>query len=122
MKKIALGTFAFSLLASTSVLAGDVYVKDIKIHGLERVEPETVKSYIEIEKARLTDDAKINEALKKLYATGLFEDVAINMSDNIMHIKVSENPVISEVLFDGNDEIDDKMLESEIRLSPRSTF
>ena len=122
MKKITLGTFAFSLLASTSVFAGDVYVKDIKIHGLERVEPETVKSYIEIEKARLTDDTKINEALKKLYATGLFEDVAIKMVDNVMHIKVSENPVISEVMFDGNDKVDDKMLESEIRLAPRSTY
>ena len=46
----------------------------------------------------------------------------IKMVDNVMHIKVSENPVISEVMFDGNDKVDDKMLESEIRLAPRSTY
>ncbi len=122
MKKITLGTFAFSLLASTSVFAGDVMIKDIKIQGLERVEPETVKSYIDIKKSKITNDEDINNALKNLYSTGLFEDVAIKVTDNIMYVKVSENPVISDVLFDGNDKVDDTMLESEIRLSPRSTY
>ena len=71
-----------SLLASTSTLASDVYIKDIKVQGLERVEPETVRSYIDIDKSKMADDAKINEALKNLYSTGLFEDVAIKVKDN----------------------------------------
>ena len=122
MKKITLGTFAFSLLTSTSIYAGDVLVNDIKIHGLERVEPETVKSYINIEKSKVANDEQIDNALKNLYSTGLFEDVAIKVHDNVMYVKVSENPIISEVLFDGNNKVDDKMLESEIRLTPRSTY
>ena len=48
MKKLCLGTFAFSLLASTSSIAASSYVSDIKVTGLERVEPETVISYIDI--------------------------------------------------------------------------
>lgn len=122
MKKLYLGTFAFSLLASTSALAASAYVGDIKISGLERVEPETVISYIDIKKGETVSDEKLNMALKHLYATGLFEDVAINVNKGTMMISVSENPVISQVLFDGNDKVDDKMLESEISLAPRSTF
>ena len=122
MKKICLGTLAFSLMASTSALASDVYVKNIKVEGLERVEPETVKSYINIKAEEPVNDEKLNAALKHLYATGLFEDVAIDVKDGTMFVKVSENPIISEVLFDGNDDVDDSMLESEIRLAPRSTY
>ena len=122
MKKICLGTYVFSLLASTSTLAADVYVKDIKVEGLERVEAETVKSYVNIKSGQSTNDEQLNDTLKSLYATGLFEDVAINVNNGTMFVKVSENPVISEVLFDGNDEVDDTMLESEIRLAPRSTY
>ncbi len=122
MKKLYLGTFAFSLLASTSVLASDVYVKDIRVKGLQRVEAETVKSYVEFKAGQTVSEEKMNSSLKNLYATGLFEDVSINTNGGSVIINVSENPVISQVLFDGNDKIDDTMLESEIRLAPRSTY
>lgn len=122
MKKIYLGTFASYLLASTSAMAASAYVGDIKVAGLERVEPETVISYVDIKKGETVSDEKLNAALKHLYSTGLFEDVTINVNNGTMLIKVSENPVISQVLFDGNDKVDDKMLESEVMLSPRSTY
>ena len=123
MKKIAVGSFLGCLLASTSALAASVYVKDIKVDGLARVEPETVLSYINIKPGANTTDDAMNMALKNLYSTGLFEDVAINVDNShIMHVKVSENPIISQVLFDGNDKIDDDMLSSEVRLAPRSTY
>ena len=123
MKKIGLGTFICGLLASTSVYASSVYVKDIKVSGLERVEPETVLSYINIQKGANTTDEKMNAALKNLYATGLFEDISIDVDSNsVMQVKVSENPIISQVLFDGNKKVDDDMLTSEVRLAPRSTF
>ena len=123
MKKIVLGTFAFSLLASTSSIASSTYVSNIKVTGLERVEPETVMSYVDIKSGNSISDDKLNEALKNLYATGLFEDVSINIkNDGTMVVDVSENPVISQILFDGNNELDDAMLESELRLAPRSTY
>jgi outer membrane protein insertion porin family len=122
MNKFGLGTFAFALLASTSAVASG-YVQDIKIEGLKRVEPETVLSYINIKAGQSVSDDEMNVALKQLYGTGLFEDVSINLRDGgVLAVKVSENPIISQVLFDGNDKIDDKMLESEVRLSPRSTY
>ncbi len=123
MKKWGLGTFAYALLASTSVCAASSYVGNIKVEGVERVEPETVKSYVDIKAGQNVSDDQMNIALKQLYATGLFEDVSMNVNDNgTLVIKVSENPIISEVWFDGNDKVDDKMLEGEVRLSPRSTY
>lgn len=123
MKLLKLGTFAFCLLSSVSARAATVYVRDIEVEGLQRVEPETVLSYVNIQKNAMTDDSKLDTSLKQLYATGLFNDVSLNVRpDGMLVIKVEENPVISKVLFDGNDKVDDDMLEAEVKLTPRSTY
>ena len=111
------------LLAAFEVRAASVYVRDIKVEGLERVEVETVLSYVDIKKNTIIDDAKLDASLKQLYATGLFNDVSLNMkNDGLLIIKVAENPIINKVLFDGNDKVDDEMLKGELQLAPRSTY
>lgn len=111
------------LLAAFEVRAASVYVRDIKVEGLERVEVETVLSYVDIKKNTIIDDAKMDASLKQLYATGLFNDVSLNMkNDGLLIIKVAENPIINKVLFDGNDKVDDEMLKGELQLVPRSTY
>ena len=123
MKLLKLGTFAVALLSSVSAQAASVYVRDIKVEGLQRVEPETVLSYVNVKKNALTDDSKLDASLKQLYSTGLFNDVSLNVRpDGMLVIKVEENPVINKVLFDGNDKVDDDMLTSEVKLAPRSTY
>ena len=123
MKILQTGTIAVALLSSVSAHAASVYVRDINIDGLQRVERETVLSYVDIKKNTSSSDKKLDEALKQLYSTGLFNDVSLNVTpDGILNIKVEENPIINQVLFDGNDKVDDEMLTSEIRLSPRSTY
>lgn len=111
------------LLAAFEVRAASVYVRDIKVEGLERVEVETVLSYVDIKKNTIIDDVKMDASLKQLYATGLFNDVSLNMkNDGLLIIKVAENPIINKVLFDGNDKVDDEMLKGELQLAPRSTY
>ena len=56
------------LLAAFEVRAASVYVRDIKVEGLERVEVETVLSYVDIKKNTIIDDAKMDASLKQLYA------------------------------------------------------
>ncbi|NCA97666.1 MAG: outer membrane protein assembly factor BamA [Bacteroidia bacterium] len=110
------------MLASAGAHAA-VYVNNIDVQGLERVEPETVLSYVDIKKGSLATDEKLDASLKQLYATSLFEDVSLNVKpDGTLVIKVVENPVINKVLFDGNDKVDDTMLETEVQLKPRSTY
>ena len=111
------------MLKIFKIAEASVYVRDIKVEGLERVEVETVLSYVDIKKNTIIDDAKMDASLKQLYATGLFNDVSLNMkNDGLLIIKVAENPIINKVLFDGNDKVDDEMLKGELQLAPRSTY
>ena len=76
MKKIGVLGLTFSLLSATAVNAADIYVKGINISGLQRVEQETVLSYIDIQNNKNVSQEKLDEALKQLYATGLFTNRA----------------------------------------------
>ncbi|MBE6444971.1 MAG: outer membrane protein assembly factor BamA [Alphaproteobacteria bacterium] len=123
MKLLKTGTFAFALLSGISAQASSLYIKDIDIRGLQRVEEETILSYIDIKNNESTDKTKLDAALKQLYATGLFEDISLNVDKSgTLQISVLENPIVSQILYDGNDKVDDEMLNSEIKLSPRSTY
>ena len=123
MKKIGVLGLTFSLLSATAVNAADIYVKGINISGLQRVEQETVLSYIDIQNNKNVSQEKLDEALKQLYATGLFTDVSFNVAgDNVLNIKVVENPIVNKRAFDGNDKIGDEMLETEVQLGPRSIY
>ena len=44
-------------------------------------------------------------ALKALFATGLFADVAIDMQGSTVVVTIVENPVINQVAFEGNSEV-----------------
>ena len=123
MKKVGLVTFMSGLMLSTSLQASSVYVRDIKINGLERVEPETVKSYLNIESGKAVSQDELDASLKQLYATGLFTDVVFDFSNNgQLNVEVVENPVINKRVFDGNEKIDDSLLETEVQLAPRSIY
>lgn len=123
MRKIYLAGFIFGLLLSFDANAAKVYVSDIEVQGLQRVEPETVMSYLDIQKNKAVSQSKLDDSLKQLYSTGLFSDVIFDTKDNgVLVIKVVENPIVNKRVFDGNNKVDDKILESEVQLAPRSIF
>jgi len=123
MKNLKLWTMFSLALWGVSNAQAASYVRDIRVDGLQRVELETVLSYVDIKKGTVASDGKLDGALKQLYATGLFNDVSMNVkNDGLLVIDVVENPVINKVLFDGNDKMDDEMLEAEVQLKPRSMF
>ncbi|OIN86422.1 MAG: outer membrane protein assembly factor BamA [Alphaproteobacteria bacterium CG1_02_46_17] len=109
-----------SLILVTPALAGSV--KDIRVEGSERVEPATVLTYMGLHKGdEVTQDA-LDTALKSLFATGLFADVQISETAGVVTVKIVENPVINQVAFEGNDELDDEQLLAEITARPRQVF
>ena len=123
MRNLGLSIFAAMMFVATEAVAAVVYVRDIQVDGLERVEPETVMSYIDIQKNKTVSQDKLDEALKQLYATGLFTDVVFSFkNDGLLTIKVVENPIINKRLFDGNNKVDDTLLESEVQLASRSIY
>ena len=120
MKNKQLVTLLSCLMAAGT--ADAAVVRQIKVDGLQRVERETVLSYVNVNPGDDVSPEKLNGAFKKLYTTGLFSDVSFDVKGDVLTIKVDENPIINKRFFDGNDKVDDKMLESEVQLGPRSIY
>ena len=97
-------------------------VRAIDVVGNRRVEPETVRSYLDFSVGDSYDPARVNSSLRSLFATGLFADVFIERQGSTVVVTVQENPVVSKVAFEGNSEIDDKTLRGEVRLKSRSVY
>src|SRR5215470_6076995 len=108
-------------LGETSAHAQDV-IKNIDVQGNKRVEPETVRSYLTFSTGEEYDPAKVDESLKALFATGLFQDVRIRREGPTIVVVVAENPIVAKVAFEGNSEIEDDTLTAEVQLKPRAVY
>ncbi len=97
-------------------------VSEIRVEGNRRVEQETVRSYLQIQKGDAYDAGAVDASLKSLFATGLFQDVNIDRDGNAVVVTVVENPVVNQVAFEGNSEVDNDALSAEVQLKPRSVF
>lgn len=94
----------------------------IVVEGNRRVEADTIRSYFRPGPGGRLDAAQIDEGLKGLYATGLFQDVRINPAGGRLIVTVVEAPVINRVQFEGNKRIKDDQLTSEVQSKPRGTL
>lgn len=122
MKKLIYAGLFTSLIAFQANAAG-YYVKNIEVNGLERVEKATVLSYLNLRRNTNISQEELDASFKSLYNTGLFSDIDFDVSaKNTLKINVKENPIISQRAFDGNDKINDKILEGEVQLGPRSIY
>ena len=97
-------------------------IQNIRVEGSKRVEPETVRSYLTFTAGDTYNPAQIDESLKTLFATGLFQDVRIRRDGSTIVIIIVENPIVSQVAFEGNREIEDDTLVSEVQLKPRAIY
>src|SRR4051794_28396392 len=94
----------------------------IVVEGNRRVEVETIRSYFKPGPGGRLDQARIDDGLKALIETGLFQDVRINQAGGRVVVTVVENPVIGRVAFEGNKKVKDEQLGAEIQSKPRGTL
>jgi outer membrane protein insertion porin family len=99
-------------------------IEHINVTGTQRVETTTVLTYIALREGDPYDPAQIDQALKTLYATGLFSDVkdTFDPATATLTIRVVENPIINQVVFEGNSKVSDKDLTKEVEIKPRAVF
>ncbi len=126
---VAAGLLCASLFGSVAVSIGTAQVSvaqsaqtRIDVEGNRRVEADTIRSYFRVNGSERLDSAKIDAALKALYATGLFQDVRITPGNGRILVSVVENPVVNKVAFEGNHKVKDEQLTAEIQTKPRGTF
>jgi outer membrane protein insertion porin family len=122
---LVLGGVYLSVMA-TAVATADFAVAQsadqISVQGNRRVEADTIRSYFRTSPGQRLDAAKIDEAIKALYATGLFQDVQINQAGGRFVVRVVENSVINRVAFEGNKKLKDDQLQNEVQSKPRGTL
>jgi outer membrane protein insertion porin family len=97
-------------------------VDSIEVQGNRRVEASTIRSYFKAGPNGKLDQGHIDDGLKGLIETGLFQDVKINTVGGRVIVNVIENPVIGRVVFEGNKKIKDEQLTSEVQSKPRGTL
>jgi outer membrane protein insertion porin family len=107
--------------AADSIFTGEP-IANIRIEGTQRIEPATVQSYMQLSPGDPFSADRIDQALKNLYATGLFADVTFHRDGNDLVVSVVENPIINRLAFEGNNHINDETLEAEIQLRPRVVY
>src|SRR3982075_277627 len=97
-------------------------VSSIEVEGNRRVEVETIRSYFKPGPGGRLDQGSIDDGLKALIETGLFQDVKINQAGGRLIVTVVENPVIGRIAFEGNKKVKDEQLTAEIQSKPRGTL
>jgi outer membrane protein insertion porin family len=120
MCAVPVATTLAATLVSSSAAAQTVAT--IQVEGNRRVELETIRSYFKPGPGGRLDQASIDDGLKALIETGLFQDVKINQAGGHLVVTVIENPVIGKVAFEGNKKIKDEQLTAEVQSKPRGTL
>jgi outer membrane protein insertion porin family len=98
MRKLFIIVLIYLLYSSTAIAE---VIKKINISGNSRVSEETIKIYGGI---KINEDYKekdLNRVLNDLFSTNFFEDVQIELSNNILNINLIEHPVINELIIIG---------------------
>jgi outer membrane protein insertion porin family len=108
--------------AKAQGITGGGSIAEIRVEGNQRIEPETIRSYMQLSPGDPFDAERIDRALKSLFATGLFADVRLRREGNTLVVQVVENPIINRLAFEGNDRIDDETLQNEVQLRPRVVY
>ncbi|MBL0022265.1 MAG: outer membrane protein assembly factor BamA [Sphingomonadales bacterium] len=108
--------------AQVSDVAPVEQIRSISVVGTQRLEPDTVRSYIRLRSGQAWTQAAGDQALKDLYATELFADVSIRNAGGDVTIEVRENPVINRIVLEGNKRLKNEKIEPEIKLAPRQIY
>lgn len=121
---MAISSFSLRALAAACVLAigadaalalEPFAVKDIRVEGLQRVEPGTIFGSIPVKVGDTYSDDKAAASIRALFGLGLFKDVRIDVKDNVLVVIVEERPTIADVDFSGTKEFDKDVLKKALR-------
>ena len=97
-------------------------IREIRIEGTQRIEPETIRSYMRVNPGDRFNPVLLDRSLKNLFSTGLFADVTLRQEGGTLVVSVVENPIVNRIAFEGNDRLEDEALAAEIVLRPRVVF
>lgn len=104
-----------TFVAGTAWAVNPFTVRDIRIEGLQRVEPGTVFVSLPVRVGDVYSDEKGSSTIRALFDLGLFKDVRIEVSGDVLVIVVEERPTIAELDFVGTKEFDKDVLKKALK-------
>ena len=100
------------LMWATSALGAESFViSDIRVEGLQRISEGTIYNYMPLDRGDTLTPSNARAAIRELYRTGFFQDIAMSREGNILVITVRERPAIANVSLSGNKAIKDEELQ-----------
>ena len=102
--------------------AAAAVVSSITVKGNQRVEAESIKTYLTIKPGKPFSAGDIDASVKALYNTGLFSDVSVVPRGSTLLVTVAENPVIGSVTFEGAKKVKPDVLVNVVELKTRGVF
>lgn len=122
LPQVALAQAAAPASAPTAAAATGEAIKSINVNGAQRLEADTIRTYIKLRIGQPYTQAAADQALKDLFATELFSDVQIRNDGGNLTIEVKENPVINRIILEGNKRLKSEKILPEIKLAARQIF
>ncbi len=115
---------AAPLLATTflATAADAAVIRNISVQGNQLIPSQAIADFAGVEFGKNLTPADINAILRRLYDSGMFENVDLVVSGATLVIKVVENPSISQVAFEGNKDIKDAVLASVVDSAARGPY
>lgn len=119
--------FAAALAATllpgpVSLAQGTTSYSRIDVAGNQRIEADTVRTFAGIDPGTAVTPEELNLAVRRLFDTGLFEDVQVMPQAGRLVITVVENPTINQIAIEGNDALSDEKLMPVVQLRPRLAY
>lgn len=118
----ALCVAMFVATAGLPALAATYTFSTVKIEGNTLIEPATILKLAGIAKGAEVSDGALNDAAQRLTDSGLFATVEVVPSGGTLIIRVTENPTINVVDFEGNKRLKDEVLAEAVQSKSRRVY
>ncbi|MFN3878859.1 MAG: outer membrane protein assembly factor BamA [Brevundimonas sp.] len=99
-----------------------ITINRIIVQGAQRIDQTTVLSYLPIRPGDAVDASVLDVAVRTLSRTGLFADVQLGIQNGDLIVQIVENPIINQVVFEGNKALSQDKLTKEVTLAPRGIY
>ena len=101
-------------LANAAASDSDFVVQDIRVEGLQRVALGAALTYIPVQVGDEVNAFRVAQLIRSLYSSTHFEDIEVLRDGDTLIIRVAERPTISNIIFEGNDDIKDEQLQESL--------
>jgi len=116
LRSAAWGAVLSTLVAALPAWAVEPFkVRDIRLEGLQRVEPGTVFASLPFRVGDQYNDDKGSAAIRSLFSLGLFSDVRLQVNGDVLVVIVEERPTVADIGFSGIKEFDNDTLKKSLR-------